>query len=183
MSEVESALRDLQSGKNTGRIIVSVQDSDFVPQRTIERSDWSFDNDATYLIAGGLGGLGRAMAVWMASKVARHLVLLSRNGLRSPAAVELVAQLQQQGIEVITPRCDVSSQSQLASVLHECSHPMPPVKGCIQATMQLKDPLFENMTYSKWELSLSSKVQATWNLHTLLPSVDFFILLSSLSGI
>lgn len=183
VSEVESAFRYLQSGKNTGRIIVSVQDSDVVPQRTIERSDWRLDKDATYLIAGGLGGLGRAMAVWMAGKGARHLVLLSRNGPRSPAAVEVVELLQQQGVEVMTPRCDVSSQSQLKSVLEDCSRSMPPVKGCIQATMQLEDALFENMTYSQWNLSLKSKVQATWNLHTLLPSVDFFIMLSSLSGI
>lgn len=72
---------------------------------------------------------------------------------------------------------------QLASVLDECGRSMPLVKGYIQATMQLEDALFENMTYSQWPLSLKSKVQATWNLHTLLPSVDFFIMLSSLSGL
>lgn len=183
VSQVESSFRYLQSGKNTRRIVISIQDLDVVPECMIERSDWSFDKDAIYLITGGLGGLGRAMAVWMDGKGARHLVLLSRNGPRSPAAFEVVAQLQQQGVEVVAPRCDVSSQSQLESVLGDCSRSMPPVKGCIQATMQLEDALFENMTYSQWELNLKSKVQATWNLHTLLLSVDFFIMLSSLSGI
>lgn len=40
------------------------------------------------------------------------------------------------------------------------------------------------MTYDQWSLTISSKVQTSWNLHKLLPkSLDFFILLSSLSGI
>lgn len=110
-------------------------------------------------------------------------MLLSRYGPRLPAAVEVVERLQQQGVEVMVLRCDISSQSQLKSVLEDCSRSMPAVKSCVQATMQVEDSLLENMTYSQWELSLKSKVQATWNLNTLLPSVDFFIMLSSLSGI
>jgi acyl carrier protein len=40
------------------------------------------------------------------------------------------------------------------------------------------------MTYAQWERTIHSKVHSTWNLHTLLPdNLDFFILLSSISGI
>jgi acyl carrier protein len=40
------------------------------------------------------------------------------------------------------------------------------------------------MTYSEWESSIRSKTRTSWNLHSLLPkNLDFFILLSSLSGI
>lgn len=39
------------------------------------------------------------------------------------------------------------------------------------------------MTHDQWERTTRSKVQSSWNLHSLLPDLDFFILLSSVSGI
>ena len=39
------------------------------------------------------------------------------------------------------------------------------------------------MTYKEWNSAVRSKVQGSWNLHTLLPDgLDFFIVLSSISG-
>jgi acyl carrier protein len=39
------------------------------------------------------------------------------------------------------------------------------------------------MTLTQWEQTSRSKVESSWNLHTLLPTLDFFILLSSVSGV
>jgi acyl carrier protein len=40
------------------------------------------------------------------------------------------------------------------------------------------------MNFNQWSTTLRSKVQTSWNLHQLLPAnLDFFVLLSSLSGI
>lgn len=48
----------------------------------------------------------------------------------------------------------------------------------------MQDALFEKMTFEEWNSSVKSKVQGSWNLHALLPaSMDFFIMLSSISGI
>ena len=43
--------------------------------------------------------------------------------------------------------------------------------------------MFENMTLTQWEQTSRSKVESSWNLHTMLPDLDFFILLSSVSGV
>lgn len=43
--------------------------------------------------------------------------------------------------------------------------------------------MFENMTLTQWEQTSRSKVESSWNLHELLPDLDFFILLSSISGV
>ncbi|RYP24065.1 hypothetical protein DL765_000793 [Monosporascus sp. GIB2] len=46
------------------------------------------------------------------------------------------------------------------------------------------DALFENMSHAQWKQTIKSKVHSSWNLHNILPqSLDFFVLLSSLSGI
>lgn len=87
------------------------------------------------MVAGGLGGLGRGVARWLARRGARNLILLSRSGPRTSEAQELVADLRAAGVHVETPVCDVTNRSVLRSVLNSCSERMPPVKGCIQATM------------------------------------------------
>ena len=50
--------------------------------------------------------------------------------------------------------------------------------------MVLRDAAFASMTYEAWQEATAPKVQGSWNLHTLLPTdMDFFVTLSSLSGI
>ncbi|KAI1128976.1 hypothetical protein F5Y10DRAFT_239255 [Nemania abortiva] len=184
-SQVEHAFRYLQSGKHTGRIVISVGSADIVPQRVVEKKTWRFDPQASYVIAGGFGGLGRAIINWMADRGAKHLIILSRSGPTSQAALELVSNLTAQGVAVFAPKCDASSVAELAAALEEREvRAMPPIKGCINAAMVLQDAVFENMTYSQWALTINSKIQSSWNLHNMLPSdLDFFVLLSSLAGI
>ena len=99
---------------------------------------YSFDENATYLISGGLGGIGRSIARWMAVRNAKHLILLSRSGVKTEAAQSLMDELKIGGVNAVAPICDVSDMASLASVLAKCSKEMPPIKGCIQASMVLK---------------------------------------------
>ncbi|KAI3330341.1 hypothetical protein F4824DRAFT_478888 [Ustulina deusta] len=185
VSDVEGAFRFLQSGKNTGRIVIRVSSADIVPQRVLKKKTWQFDPRASYVVAGGFGGLGRAIIKWMVDGGARRLIILSRSGPVSEAAIELVSSLTARGVIVFAPKCDASSAPSLTEVLRECeAQALGPIKGCINAAMVLQDAVFENMTYDQWALTINSKVQSSWNLHSLLPGgLDFFILLSSLAGI
>lgn len=122
----------------------------------------------------------------MAERGAKHLIVPSRSGATSKAAVSLVAELSALGVEVFAPKCDVSSEQDLAELLSECTRRgMPPIKGCINAAMVLQDAIFQDsMTFAQWELTMRSKVQTSRNLHRLLPEdLDFFIMLSSLAGV
>lgn len=49
---------------------------------------------------------------------------------------------------------------------------------------QLQDSIFETMTFDQWQGAANPKIKGTWNLHRhVLRDVDFFILLSSVSGV
>ncbi|KAI0895664.1 hypothetical protein F4806DRAFT_502638 [Annulohypoxylon nitens] len=184
VSQAEQAFRFLQGGKNIGRIILNVDPADVVPQLLLGQRPWKFEENASYVIAGGSGGLGRAIMKWMADRGAKHLIAPSRSGSSKPVVAEAIAELKKRGVNVAAPQCDVSSAESLAQVLEDCSKTMPPVKGCINATMVLQDAVFDNMTYAQWELTMKSKVPSSLNLHKLLPKdLDFFILLSSLNGV
>lgn len=102
------------------------------------RARYNFRSDATYVIAGGLGGLGRRFAQWMVSRGARNLILLSRTGAGGAAAKNLVARLISQGVCVATPSVDISNLSWLKKEINKLEERMPPIRGCIQATVALR---------------------------------------------
>jgi acyl transferase domain-containing protein/NADPH:quinone reductase-like Zn-dependent oxidoreductase/NAD(P)-dependent dehydrogenase (short-subunit alcohol dehydrogenase family)/SAM-dependent methyltransferase/acyl carrier protein len=187
MSNAEGAFRLMQSGKAMGRIILTSSPDDQVVKYTRNAPDWRFKPDASYLVAGGLGGIGRAILRWMAGQGAKNLLILSRSGLSSAseAAVSAVSELREQGIRVEVLSCDVSSLPVLSESIAEISKTMPPIKGCINAAMVLKDAVFENMTHQMWQTTLNSKINTSWNLHQVLPvgSLDFFVFLSSVAGV
>lgn len=102
------------------------------------RPSWYFDDNATYVISGGFGGLGRNIARWMMTRKAKHLVLLSRSGAKGEAALSLLADLAKNGVEVEAPPCDIGNEKDVVSVLTHCAKTLPPIKGCIQGSMVLK---------------------------------------------
>ncbi|KAF5606225.1 polyketide synthase [Fusarium subglutinans] len=184
ISDIKNSFKKLQEDTND-RVVVTAAEEDAVPQFVQDRRQWTFDGNSTYLVAGGSGGLGRAIIRWMADRGAKHLIVPSRSGATSEAAAHLVAQLTSQGVNIAAPMCDVSIREDVTVMLEECSRTMPPIKGCINAAMVLQDAIFQsNMTFQQWELTIRSKVDTSKNLHELLPKdLDFFILLSSLAGV
>ncbi|RJE22580.1 polyketide synthase [Aspergillus sclerotialis] len=185
VSQLEQAFEKLQEKDTMNHVVITAGPEDVIPQFVKEQPVWRFDGSASYLVAGGFGGIGRAILQWMADRGAKHLIVPSRSGAASKAAAEVIAQLTAQGVNIIAPQCDVSSETSLSAMLDECAQTVPPIKGCINAAMVLQDGIFqENMTIDKWDLTMRSKVQTSWNLHNLLPdNLDFFVLLSSLAGV
>ncbi|KAL8704317.1 MAG: hypothetical protein Q9201_002503 [Fulgogasparrea decipioides] len=158
-AEIEESFRLMQSGKHIGKIVLEPRENDTVKATPNQKPKYHFDANATYLISGGLGGLGRSMARWMVSRGARNLILLSRFGPRNDASKLLVTELESRGVRVLTPSCDVSDKDKLAGVLEECATHAPPIKGCIQGSMVLKDSIFENMSHEDFITAIKPKVK------------------------
>lgn len=70
----------------------------------------------TYVIAGGLGGLGRSIARWIVGRGAKYLILLSRSGPRTDAAKALLHELALGGVYVKAPACDITDADYLKAV-------------------------------------------------------------------
>ncbi|KAF4334054.1 polyketide synthase [Fusarium beomiforme] len=183
-SDIQDAFRVMQSGSHMGKLVLKAQHDDLVMVEPSRKPTYYFDPEASYLLSGGLGGLGRSAARWMTSRGAKNLILLSRSGTTRPAAQKLIKDLAAAGVTVSAPQCDVSDRAALERVLDDCAKTMPPIKGCIQGSMVLKDSIFSNMSEQDYYTAVRPKVVASRNLHELLPqNLDFFILLSSASGV
>lgn len=73
----------------------------------------------------------------MVTRGVKYLLVPSRSGAASAAASEVVRELSDQNIVVSTPKCDVSSKDSLSHMLAESATTLPPIRGCIVATMVL----------------------------------------------
>lgn len=137
-SQLADAFRQMQSGTEVSKLVLEPHDQDVVPVLSRRTPACQLEPNATYVIAGGLGGLGRSVARWMAGRGAKNLILLSRRGPVQEAAKQLVRELELTCDNVATPACDVTDSEALRDVIEKCSATMPPVRGCIQGSMVLK---------------------------------------------
>lgn len=207
ISDMEKAMRQMQGGLHMGKLVLVPRPQDEVRVLTRSRPLGLDQPDSTYLLSGGLGGLGRTIAQWMIENGAKNILIISRNAESHPEAAPLVEFGQKKGCIVHVRNCDVSDEQNLLNLLRSCSSTMPPIKGLIQGAMQLnvrhptlsdppppffppartlltspQDSVLESMTYEQWQQAVLPKVVGTMNLHKHLPNLNFFVMLSSLVG-
>ncbi|KAM6510775.1 hypothetical protein FSOLCH5_011220 [Fusarium solani] len=185
ISEVETALRKLQSGKTSGKVIVSPRAGERVKATHPQRSSTLLQAEATYFIIGGTGGIGRSMARRMIQLGARHIVLLSRTSRVTGELGQLSEYARTQDANIYLRACDVADEKSVGALVEESARTLPPVRGVIHAAMVLRDVLFEKMTFEDYDLVVRSKVYGAWNFHKALLNtpLDFFVVLSSVAGI
>ncbi|KAL2068797.1 hypothetical protein VTL71DRAFT_15135 [Oculimacula yallundae] len=181
--EVETAFRTMQSGKHIGKLVVVPKAGDVAKIMPREAPKTVLSANATYLLVGGMGGIGRALALKLVDSGAKNLVFLSRSGAKTSAAKDLIEALQKTGANILVLECDVSDKQQLSTVISEINETLPPIKGVFHLAMVMRSALFSNMSLTDWTSSLAPKVLGTWNLHDLLPDLDLFILISSFVGV
>ena len=184
ITEAIDAFRFMQQGKHIGKVVLTVRDQPVSPVPA-EDEPLTFRADASYLITGGLGGFGLAVARWMAGRGAGTLVLVGRRGIDTPEARQAIAQLEGLGARVVVHAADVSKDADVAQVLGAIDRDLPPLRGVVHAAMVLEDALLVNLDRDRMDRVLAPKLCGTWNLHvqTAARALDYFIMFSSLSSV
>ncbi|RYP79109.1 hypothetical protein DL771_000087 [Monosporascus sp. 5C6A] len=179
-SEISGAFRHMQKGDHIGKVIVAMPPAD--SRSTLKSTPWTrrirFDPDSTYLLVGGVGGLGRSIATWVAERGARKLTFLSRNAGQSKVSRALFTELESMGCTVTAVAGRVDQMDDVQQAIRESKSN---IKGVFQLAMVLQDTPMMDMQWSQWKEVLGPKVQGTWNLHQAFLShrLDFFWMASS----
>ena len=155
--------------------------------------------DATYVVTGGSGALGRVVAEYLAERGARNIVLLSRRGIpprdRWPhmtaddpqhATIDTVRKLEQLGAQVTAASIDVTDADQLKAWLSDfMQEGGPPVRGVIHAAGSVSDHLLVNMTETTFAEVIAPKIAGTRALHDTFRDHDleFFIMFGSVGSV
>jgi NAD(P)-dependent dehydrogenase (short-subunit alcohol dehydrogenase family)/acyl carrier protein len=151
--------------------------------------------DSTYLIVGGLGDLGLAVARWMIDRGARRLILLARTklpgrskwgevatGSRLARQIGAIRAMESMGASVLLASIDVSDEAELGAFLNDYrAEGWPPIRGVVHTAGVLDDGLLSELETESFHRVLRPKVAGSWSLHQLLTDfpIDFFVLFSS----
>ncbi|ETS73451.1 hypothetical protein PFICI_15056 [Pestalotiopsis fici W106-1] len=185
-TEIPAALRHIGSGKHIGKLVITDNDNNSevsVPVR-LPRASIKLRGDAAYLVVGGLRGLCGTIALSLAMNGATQLVVMSRSRQDDPVSQKVKNDLQGCGCTVTFIQGDVTI---LEDVRRAFEITNSPIRGVIQGAMVLRDRIFDSMKVHEFYEALNCKVRGTWNIHNVSleqpSSLDFFTLLSSVSGI
>jgi acyl transferase domain-containing protein/surfactin synthase thioesterase subunit/acyl carrier protein len=136
--------------------------------------------DATYLVTGGLGMLGLAIAAWLVERGARSLVLTGRSG-PSERARPVVADLEARGAAVRVAKADVAVAADVQRLLRDLRD-LPPLRGIVHCAGVLDDGILAQMEWAQFRRATAPKVRGGWLLHryTQHLRLDFFVAQSSI---
>lgn len=183
-AQVGQAFRYMSQARHIGKIVLSMVPDGVTAVTPPDGRAQHFEANATYLITGGLGGFGLALAEWMLRGGARHLVLAGRGGASTEVARRAVEGLRRGGGEVVVAQADVTRPSDVSQLFDMIARQMPPLRGIVHAAMVMDDCTIEQQTADRFHRVMAPKTVGSWNLHARsadLP-LDFFILFSSFSS-
>ena len=181
LAEVKEAFRYMAQAKQIGKVVIKH------PQRAADSTEAGqfIRPDATYLITGGLGGLGLVLARWLATEGARHVVLLGRNPASDPALNAIQELKEETGAQLVVAQGDVSQRADVLKLLEEIGQNMPPLKGILHAAGIVADGVLLQQDWDLFVQVMTPKIMGAWNLHQLTKGskLDFFVLFSSIASI
>ncbi|KAK2601916.1 hypothetical protein QQS21_004507 [Conoideocrella luteorostrata] len=176
------AFRYMKKGQHIGKIVLKIPEDPAQIPVTMSHALNLLSDSSTYLMIGGLGGLGKHVTRWMVEKGARNFCFLSRSSSYFGAHHQFFLELESQGCQVAAIAGSVTDMDDV----HKAIHASPtPIAGVLQMSMVIKDSAFRQMGYDDWRAVLDPKVKGTWNLHKALSGIelDFFILFASIVGL
>ncbi|OBH90671.1 polyketide synthase [Mycobacterium sp. E2989] len=155
--------------------------------------------DATYVVTGGPGALGRVVATYLAQRGARHIALLSRSALpprsrwpllshddKHRSAVDAIRQIERLGARVTTASVDITDADQVRAWLSDhIRDEGRPVRGIVHAAGSVHDQLLVNMTEADFTKVMAPKVVGTRVLHNAFKGqpLDFFVMFGSAGSV
>ncbi len=182
-SDAASAFRTMAQAQHVGKIVLARRDEplSIVPS---EPARAALRGDATYLVVGGLGGLGVAVSRWMVERGARHLLLVGRSA-PSAAAEKAIGEMRAAGAEVRVSQADVAEPQHVTRLLSEVDAVMPPLAGIFHAAAVLDDGIVLKLDAARLRAVMAPKALGAWNLHalTLGRKLDLFVLFSSVASL
>jgi NADPH:quinone reductase-like Zn-dependent oxidoreductase/short-subunit dehydrogenase/acyl carrier protein len=176
--QTEAAFRQMAAARHIGKLVISMDERD-VSVTPIQAPVSDFEG--TWLITGGLGGFGLAMADQLAESGVGNLVLIGRSGIKDEATQSRVDGLRARGVKVLVEAADVSSKEELADLIGRINREFPPLSGVLHCAMVLDDALITELDQNRFDRVMAPKALGAWHLHELTSDLGLkaFVLFSS----
>lgn len=150
----------------------------------LSRKVIKLDPHAHYVIAGGTGSIGLAVAKWLIEKGARQLALLSRRGMLTADSDAALAQWQQKGVSIQLCAVDLADRQAVAGCLERLRQQYP-IKGVIHAAGQFELCPLQELDTERCESLMANKTLGLQWLDecSRADALDFFAAFSSIASV
>jgi acyl transferase domain-containing protein/acyl carrier protein len=177
LADAAAAFRTMAAGRHVGKLAL-VPPDDGGPRALPVRAD------GTYLVTGGLGGLGLVVAERLAARGAGALVLVGRRAPDADQAARL-EKLRSGGTKVVAAACDVADRDAVRRLWREVLAPLPPLRGIVHSAGVNSDAPLAAQDEARLRAVASAKIDGTLNLHEQVgrAPLDFFALFSSTAAL
>ncbi|MGX8904228.1 SDR family NAD(P)-dependent oxidoreductase [Streptomyces netropsis] len=175
-ARAREAFHLLQHSKHIGKVLLTFDEP--VPVRTAPAPEPP-DPEGSYLVVGGLSGLGARTALHLAERGARHLALVGRRGPDSPEAPALLRQLDALGATVSVHAVDVTDAPAMREVVQQTDTPEHPLRGIVHSALHLDDDALTDLSDDRVRAVLAPKMAGALVLSSLAPDRDVVLTLYS----
>jgi len=167
ISRAVDAFRFMSQARHVGKLVLTQQEAPLVRA------------DGAYLVTGGLGGLGLAVAAGLVERGARHLLLVGRSAPRAAAQAQ-IDQMRANGANVVVVQADIAQTNDVQRLLDRAAE-MGPLRGIVHAAGVLADGRLPNQSWRQYETVMAAKVWGSEHLHRLTQDLplDFFVCFSA----
>ncbi|XP_030745584.1 fatty acid synthase-like [Sitophilus oryzae] len=143
-----------------------------------------FDSVKSYIIVGGLGGIGMELAKWLIRHGAKKIILNSRSTALSSYKQYLIENWKVQGVTVIVNSFPAQT-IEGATKLLKSSSDLAPVGGIFNLAMHLINKTFINLSPDDFLQVVSPKLHITLNMSNLsekmCPKLEHFVVFSAMA--
>ncbi|WP_176560069.1 SDR family NAD(P)-dependent oxidoreductase [Brevibacillus dissolubilis] len=153
-------VRDIRYSNGT----VSIKTYEKLTDDRQSKSTIALREGGTYLITGGLGGLGRIFAEHIASSLTQAAVILTGRTTPDYRTEEALSSLRKNGVKVEYQPCDIANANSVAKLLAYIEQTYGDLTGIIHAAGTLNDGYIRTKSHSAIRDVLSPKVAGIVNL-------------------
>ncbi|HET6733265.1 MAG TPA: sulfolipid-1 biosynthesis phthioceranic/hydroxyphthioceranic acid synthase [Mycobacterium sp.] len=184
LADAASAIRCIGGAQHTGKLVLDVahsgQSAVVVPPEQVP----AFRSDGSYIITGGLGGLGLFLAEKMAEAGCGRIVLTSRSqpSVKSQEIIELI---RSTGADIVVECGDIAAAGTAERLVAAATATDLPLRGVLHAAAVVEDATLTNITDELVERDWAPKVYGAQNLHQATASqpLDWFCSFSSAAAL
>ncbi|KAG7412744.1 Highly reducing polyketide synthase gloL [Fusarium oxysporum f. sp. rapae] len=153
--DILDGFRYMKQGVHLGKIVASIGDASSSNLSVQPRKEpVRFVTSGSYLLVGGLGGLGRSISTWVVQRGARHLIYLSRSAGTHQKHLDLAQELASLGCRVDFIQGSITSLDGVTTAVTRANGHL---KGVLQMSMVLCDQSFPNMAIDEWNTAVNPK--------------------------
>jgi acyl transferase domain-containing protein/NADPH:quinone reductase-like Zn-dependent oxidoreductase/NAD(P)-dependent dehydrogenase (short-subunit alcohol dehydrogenase family) len=174
IDHAEQAFKFMAQARHAGKVVV----------RFAGTKRWALRTDATYLVTGGLSGLGLQVARWLVEAGAKRLLLVGRRGV-TPEAAPLLKAWRSAGTDVVAEALDVADEGGLRALLERERAAGPPLRGVWHCAGVYDDGALMQQDYARYARVFAPKVHGAVLLDALTRSdpLDCFVMFSSVASV